>query len=51
MSVSPTVSVIIPTYKEPLYILERTISSLVSQTLPTKMVTVILAMEKNRPRP
>ncbi len=37
--------VIIPTYKEPLHILERTITSLVEQTLPTKMITVILAME------
>ncbi len=37
--------VIIPTYKEPLHILERTIESLAGQTLPTKMITVILAME------
>lgn len=37
--------VIIPTYKEPLYILERTINSLIEQTLPTKQITVILAME------
>jgi len=38
--------IIIPTYKEPLHILERTINSLISQTLPTKMITVILAMEQ-----
>lgn len=37
--------IIIPTYGEPLHILERTIKSLVDQTLPTKMITVILAME------
>lgn len=37
--------VIIPTFKEPLYILERTMNSLVDQTLPSKMITVILAME------
>ena len=38
--------VIIPTYKEPVHILERTIGSLARQTLPTKQVTIILAMEK-----
>lgn len=38
--------VIIPTYKEPLHILERTINSLVNQTFPTKQITVILAMER-----
>ncbi len=38
--------VIIPTYKEPLHVLERTINSLANQTLPTKMITVILAMEE-----
>jgi len=38
--------VIIPTYKEPLHILERTIISLVSQTFPTKQISVILAMEE-----
>lgn len=41
--------VIIPTYKEPLHILERTVASLVDQTLPTKMITVILAMEAKEP--
>lgn len=41
--------VIIPTYKEPLHILERTIDSLVNQTLPKKMITVILAMEEKEP--
>lgn len=38
--------IIIPTYKEPLHILDRTITSLSNQTLPTKMMTVILAMEE-----
>lgn len=37
--------VIIPTFKEPLHILERTIDSLTNQALPTKQITVILAME------
>lgn len=41
--------VIIPTYKEPLHILERTIESLIKQTLPTEMITVILAMEEKEP--
>ena len=39
--------IIIPTYKEPIYILERTISSLIAQTMPTKQMSVILAMEAN----
>lgn len=38
--------VIIPTYKEPLYILERTIESLKKQTLPRKQIFVVLAMEE-----
>ncbi|QQS39027.1 glycosyltransferase family 2 protein [Candidatus Woesebacteria bacterium] len=38
--------IIIPTYKEPLYILERTISSVANQTLPKKQIVLILAMEK-----
>jgi len=38
--------VIIPTYKEPLYILERTTSSLANQTLPRKQISVVLAMEE-----
>lgn len=42
--------VIIPTYKEPLHILERTLKSLANQTLPTKQITVALAMEKKEPR-
>lgn len=41
--------VIIPTYKEPLHILERTIKSLVSQTLPKEMLSIILAMEEKEP--
>lgn len=41
--------VIIPTYKEPQYILERTIDSLVNQTLPKKMITVVIAQEDRAP--
>jgi glycosyltransferase involved in cell wall biosynthesis len=41
--------VIIPTYKEPLHILERTLQSLADQTLPTKQIVITLAMEKNEP--
>lgn len=39
--------IIIPTYKEPLYILERTFASIAKQTLPKKQIYVILATEKN----
>lgn len=42
--------VIIPTYKEPLYILERTIKSLAGQTLPPRQISVVLAMESSEPR-
>ncbi|MEK6819351.1 MAG: hypothetical protein AABY10_05465, partial [Nanoarchaeota archaeon] len=38
--------IIIPTYKEPLYILERTISSLAAQDFSRKQITVTLAMEE-----
>jgi cellulose synthase/poly-beta-1,6-N-acetylglucosamine synthase-like glycosyltransferase len=41
--------VIIPTYKEPLHVLERTINSLKTQTLPRKQIYVCLAMEKKEP--
>src|SRR3990170_3238923 len=41
--------VIITTYKEPLYILERTISALASQILPSKQITLCLATEKAEP--
>lgn len=41
--------VVIPTYKEPLHILERTLTSLINQTLPKKQIIVVLAMEKNEP--
>ncbi len=37
--------VIIPTYKEPIHILERTIASLANQDLPTKQIIPVLAME------
>src|SRR3989344_4291385 len=41
--------VIIATYKEPLYILERTISAIAGQTLPTKQISVCLATEAAEP--
>lgn len=41
--------IIIPTYKEPLHILERTMNSLVKQTLPTKNIQIIIAMEEKEP--
>lgn len=37
--------VIIPTYKEPVYILERTLTSIIKQRLPLKQIYVVLAME------
>jgi hypothetical protein len=37
--------VLIPTYKEPLYVLERTLESLKKQSFPTKQMVVVLAME------
>ncbi len=41
--------IIIPTFKEPLYILERTLNSLATQSLPTKQIIPVIAMEKNEP--
>jgi cellulose synthase/poly-beta-1,6-N-acetylglucosamine synthase-like glycosyltransferase len=41
--------VVIPTYKEPIYILERTLDSLASQEFPTDQIIPVLAMEKNEP--
>lgn len=38
--------IIVPTFKEPLYILERTIGSLSKQNLPLKQISVCLAMEE-----
>jgi len=37
--------VIIPTYKEPVHILERTFASLASQDFPTKQINIVLATE------
>ena len=42
--------VIIPTYKEPLYVLERTLRSLANQDFPTKQIIPVLAMEEKEPR-
>lgn len=41
--------VIIPTYKEPVYILERTLNSLAKQTLSIKQIYAVLAMEESEP--
>lgn len=38
--------IIIPTFKEPLHILERTLTSLAAQELPKNQLTLVLAMEK-----
>lgn len=42
--------IIIPTYKEPLHILERTLGSIAAQTLDTKQIYVVLAMEAKEPQ-
>ena len=38
--------VLIPTYKEPVHILERTLNSLAGQTFPRQQLHVVIAMEK-----
>jgi len=38
--------VVIPTYKEPLHVLRRTIKRLAEQTLPSEQIIVVLATEK-----
>ncbi len=38
--------IIIPTYKEPLYILERTLNSIANQDFPLKQIIPVIAMEK-----
>lgn len=38
--------IIIPTYKEPVHILERTLESLAKQDFPTKQMVPVFAMEK-----
>ena len=37
--------IVIPTYKEPLHILERTLDSIKAQTFPGSQISVVLAME------
>jgi len=37
--------IIVCTYKEPLYITERTLQSIVKQTMPAKQITVVVAFE------
>jgi len=41
--------VIIPTYKEPIHILERTLQSLADQDFPTKQIVPVFAMEGKEP--
>jgi cellulose synthase/poly-beta-1,6-N-acetylglucosamine synthase-like glycosyltransferase len=41
--------VLIPTYKEPLHVLERTIESLANQALSAKQISVVIAMEAREP--
>lgn len=41
--------VIIPIYKEPIHILERTLGSLAEQDFPTKQIIPVLAMEGKEP--
>ena len=41
--------VIIPTYKEPIHILDRTLTALANQEFPTKQIIVVLAMEGKEP--
>ncbi|OGM29310.1 hypothetical protein A2801_02190 [Candidatus Woesebacteria bacterium RIFCSPHIGHO2_01_FULL_41_10] len=41
--------IIIPTYKEPLHTLERTIGSIAVQNFPTRQITVVLGMEAREP--
>ena len=43
--------ILIPTYKEPLYILRRTLTALKNQSFPQKQVSIILAFEKREGRP
>lgn len=41
--------IIIPTFKEPIHILERTLTSLAEQEFPTKQIIPVLAMEGKEP--
>jgi cellulose synthase/poly-beta-1,6-N-acetylglucosamine synthase-like glycosyltransferase len=41
--------IIIPTYKEPLYILERTLRSIEVQTLPQENIIIVIAQEFRAP--
>lgn len=43
--------IVIPTYQEPLYILERTLNSLARQTFPTSALTVVVSFETREGRP
>lgn len=44
-------AIIIPTYKEPLNTLRRTLKGLKDQTLPKKQITVVLSFEKREGKP
>lgn len=41
--------IIIPTYKEPLHTLERTLDALKNQTFPTQQITAVIAFEAREP--
>src|SRR3989344_2974077 len=41
--------ILITTYKEPIHILERTLTALADQTLPKDQLHIVLAMEKKEP--
>jgi hypothetical protein len=41
--------IVIPNYKEPLHIMDRTIKAIANQTLPTKQITLVLATEDAEP--
>lgn len=43
--------IIIPTYKEPLYILRRTLFALKKQTFPLKKISIILSFEQREGKP
>jgi hypothetical protein len=42
--------ILVTTYKEPIHILKRTLTSIADQALPAKQISVVLAMEKREPQ-
>src|SRR4030042_2123733 len=43
--------ILIPSYKEPLYILRRTLKGVVKQSYPTKYISVVLSLEEREGKP